>query len=85
MTRRSEVVVAIRASSRVRELRVEHGPPVRITTTGRGRVTTRRIGIPPTGAEPGMTYCDVELAVGIVSRPPEDEADEAGRCEPRAP
>ncbi|HEX8109614.1 MAG TPA: hypothetical protein VF516_17910 [Kofleriaceae bacterium] len=69
MARNADEVVAIQASMRASELRIDRRPETRITTVGRGRVTTRRTGIPPTGAEPGVTYRDVDLSVEIVSRP----------------
>ena|ERR1700759_1505573 len=68
----NKAVVAIRASASARELRVDQRPQTRVTTIGRGRVDTRRCGIPPTGAEPGVTYRDVGLSVDITSGPPEE-------------
>ena len=70
-------VVGITASVRGRELRVENKPCTRITTRGSGHVTTRRVGLPPTGAEPGVTYPEVEASVEIASSSPEEEATKA--------
>jgi hypothetical protein len=71
-TPREDEVVAITAAARARELRVENKPRTRITTKGKGQVTTRRSGLPPTGAEPGVTYSDVEVSVEIGSDPPDE-------------
>ena len=62
-------VVSITAAARGRELRVENRPRTRIMTKGEGRVATRRTGLPPTGAEPGVAYPDVDVSVDIASDP----------------
>jgi len=59
-----------RASRREEALHSDHDE-------GSGHVTTRRVGLPPTGAEPGVTYPEVEASVEIASSPPEEEATKA--------
>lgn len=62
-------VVSITAAARGRELRIENRPRTRITTKGEGRVARRRNGLPPTGAEPGVTCRDVDVSIDIASDP----------------
>lgn len=68
-------IVEIAASARARELRVEHRPVTRTATTGRGHLIVRRRGVPPTGAEEGVPYRDVELSIELASDAPDDERE----------
>ena len=79
MTREeADEIVGIRASARIRELRVDRTASTQVETTGRGQVVTRRDGLPPTGAEEGVTYRDVAVSVAITSGAPDEDPTPAG-------
>lgn len=62
---REDGVVEIEASAHVQELRLEREACTRTATTGDGRTTSRRDNLPEGGAEPGVTYTDVDVGVTI--------------------
>jgi hypothetical protein len=74
-------VVAIKASARARELRVDNKPRTDVSTRGRGRVITRREGLPARGADEGETYANVGVSVEIVSGIPDPDAEAGGDSE----
>jgi hypothetical protein len=62
-------VVGIAASARVQELRVDEFEG----STEQGEPRVRRRGLPKNGAEPGVTYHDVEVSVEVRGgRPPRE-------------
>lgn len=60
--------VSITASVRATELRARSPSRVRVTFRGKGRVVTRRVGLPPTGAVPGVTHRNVTITTTIEAR-----------------
>lgn len=54
-------IAALSARARVAELRVDEAA----THTNQGRSTVTRRGIPSSGAEPGVTYNDVEVGLEV--------------------
>ena len=63
--RRLGDVLEITASVRARELRVDEARGIE---TSEGQTTTRRVGLPRTGAVPGVTYRNVRVAVTVQGR-----------------
>lgn len=73
--KRSDGDVSIRASVKADEMHVKVPARTRIVFRGDGRVVTRRVGIPPSGAVAGGSYRDVKVTTDIasssaVTRPP---------------
>jgi hypothetical protein len=60
--------VSISASVYADEMHVKVPARTRVTFVGDGRVVTRRVGIPPTGAVAGATYRNAKVATDITSR-----------------
>src|SRR5690606_28079221 len=66
--------VTISASARAGELRSGVPMTTRVTFHGKGSIVTRRLGVPPTGAEPGVTYRAVDISTNIEARVPDQPA-----------
>lgn len=54
-------IVTIAASARAEELRVDECN----AATSRGETEVQRFGLPKTGAEPGVTYSNVRVAIEV--------------------
>jgi hypothetical protein len=57
-------IVTIEASARASELRVDECT----TSAEQGESKVRRTGLPPAGAEPGITYRNVQVSIEVKGR-----------------
>lgn len=58
--------LTIEGSARAQELRVDECT----ASTEQGESNVRRVGLPPTGAEPRVTYRNVQVSIEVKGGPP---------------
>jgi len=63
-------IVGLSASVHGKELRVDEA----ICRTEQGDTKVHRVGLPPTGAEHGVTYKDITVTVEIAGQPPKKKS-----------